>query len=141
MAKNYYDYDDFEYRGIRDIKNLYDYIDEDHYKPIRINNAFENNYIEYDSNGDINKNLSIEDYLDVIRPYLINMINNHKNEWKIQLSMRAIFAPSKDLGEDGRFMNINSNNIEITGGGITDEIIEELFESLLYTKRIRRKDG
>ena len=33
--QNYYDYDDIEYRGIGDVKNLFDWsIDEDYYKPI-----------------------------------------------------------------------------------------------------------
>ena len=34
-SKKYYDYDDTEYKGIRDVKNLIDLsIDEDYYKPI-----------------------------------------------------------------------------------------------------------
>ena len=40
--KKYYDYDDIEYRGIRDVKILVDLsIDEDYYKPIKINYVFE----------------------------------------------------------------------------------------------------
>ena len=38
-----------------------------------------NNYIEYESNGDRNKTLSVEEYLDEIRPYLKDIINNLKN--------------------------------------------------------------
>ena len=37
-----------------------------------------NNYIEYSSRGDRYKNLSPEEYLDLIRPYLRDLINNHK---------------------------------------------------------------
>ena len=37
-----------------------------------------NNYIENESRGDKDKNLSLEDYLGIIRPYLRDMINNHK---------------------------------------------------------------
>ena len=46
-----------------------------------------NNYIEYISEGDEYKNLSLEEYLDIIRPYLKDMINDHKTsgESKIQL--------------------------------------------------------
>ena len=48
--KKYYDYDDIEYRGIRDVKNLFDFsIDEDYYKPMITNSALNNNYIEYES--------------------------------------------------------------------------------------------
>ena len=58
--KKYYDYDDIEYRGIRDAKNLFDLsINEDYYKPIRINEAFNSNYIEYASKRDKDKTLSI----------------------------------------------------------------------------------
>ena len=37
------------------------------------------NYIEYESRGDKDKELSPEEYLDMIKPYLRDMINNHKD--------------------------------------------------------------
>ena len=44
--KKYYDYDDTEYKGIRDIKDLFDLsIDEDYNKSIITNGGFNNNYI------------------------------------------------------------------------------------------------
>ena len=49
----YYDYDDFEYKGTRDAENLLCGVvfnrstDEDYYKPIKTNSAFNGNYIEY----------------------------------------------------------------------------------------------
>ena len=56
--KKYYDYDDVEYKGIRNVKNLFDLsIDEDYYKPIKTNYAFNSNYIEYESKEDKNKAL------------------------------------------------------------------------------------
>ena len=52
----YYDYDDIEYKGIRDVKHLFDLsIDEDHYKPVKLNDAFNGNYVEYEIKGDKNK--------------------------------------------------------------------------------------
>ena len=74
-----------EYKGIKYVKNMYDDIDEDYYKPIKTGNAFSSNYIEYESNGDKDKILLIKKYLDIIKPYLSTMINNHKaqGEWKI----------------------------------------------------------
>ena len=59
--------------------------------------AFNNNYIEYESKGDKIKNLSPKEYLVIIRPYLSDMINDHKtqSEWKIQLTMRINFISSK----------------------------------------------
>ena len=82
-AKKYYDYDDIEYNGIRDVKDLFDLsIDEDYYKPIITKSAFDNNYIQYESRGDKAKNLSIKKYLNMIRPYLSDIINDHKTQGK-----------------------------------------------------------
>ena len=44
----YYDYDDIEYKGIRDVENLFNQsTDEDYYKPIKTKSTFNGNYIEY----------------------------------------------------------------------------------------------
>ena len=37
-------------------------------------NFWSNNYIEYGTNSDRNKTLSVEEYLDKIRPYLKDII-------------------------------------------------------------------
>ena len=60
------------------------------------------------------------------------MINDPKTigEWKIQLIMQINFISHKD-SEETRTMYTKSRNIEIMEGDETDEIIEELFESLL----------
>ena len=64
---------------------MYESDKEDYYKPRRIGNAFNSNYIEYESNGDKDKTLFIDDYLDMVGQYLSNIINDHKTkaEWKI----------------------------------------------------------
>ena len=73
--KKYYDYDDVEYRGIRNVKDLFDLsIDEDYYKPIITKGVFINNYIQYESKGDKGKNLSIKKHLDMIRSYLSDIL-------------------------------------------------------------------
>ena len=78
-TKKYYDYDDSEYRGIRNVRDLFDLsIDEDYYKPIIAKNAFDANYIQYESKRDKAKNLSIKKYLKMIKPYLSDLINDHK---------------------------------------------------------------
>ena len=42
---HYYGYDNIEYRGIRDVKDLFHLsIDEDYYKPVITKGAFNNNY-------------------------------------------------------------------------------------------------
>ena len=46
-TKEYYDYDDIEYRGIRNVRDLFDLsIDEDYYKLIIVKSAFDGNYIQ-----------------------------------------------------------------------------------------------
>ena len=78
-TKKYYDYDDIEYRGIRNARDLFDLsIDEDYYKPITTKSAFDGNYIQYEGKRDKGKNLSIKKYLNMIKPYLSHIINNHK---------------------------------------------------------------
>ena len=138
----YYDYDDVKYRGIRDIKDLFDLsIGEDYYQPIKVNSAFNNNYIQYESKGD--KILTIEEYLSMIESYLVDMINDHKNkgEWKIQLSAEINFISSKPDSDETRIMNTKSNNIEIIIGRDTNEVIENHFRSLLqrYQENLEEK--
>ena len=52
---------------------------ENYCKPVRISNFWSNNYIKYESNGDINKTISVEEYLNKIKPYLKDILNNLKN--------------------------------------------------------------
>ena len=65
-------------RIIRDVKNLYNPEKDNYYKPVRVNNFYSNNYIEYASNGDRNKTAWIKEYFDEIKPYLKDIINNLK---------------------------------------------------------------
>ena len=75
----YYDYDDEEYKGIRNIENLFgEFNDENYYEPIKTKDAFNNNYIEYESRGGEDKKLPVKGYLYMIIPYLCDMIKNHK---------------------------------------------------------------
>ena len=48
--------------------------------------------MEYESRGDKYINLWLEEYLNIIRPYLRDMIDNHKahGEYKIQLIIKFI---------------------------------------------------
>ena len=67
------------------LEGLREEIKKNYYKPIETKGAFNNNYIEYESRGDKDKNLSLEDYLNIVRSFLRDMINNHKTheEWSI----------------------------------------------------------
>ena len=104
--------------------------DEDYYKPIWTKSAFNGNYIEYESKGDKNKNLSPKEYLDMIRPYLSDMITDNKTqgEWKIQLTLSINFIYSNGSDET-RNLRSKSDNIEVMIGDETDEIIDEFYES------------
>ena len=116
-TKKYYDYDDIDYRGIRNVRDLFDLsIDEDYYKTITAKSGFDGNYVQYESKGYKGKNLSIKKYLNMIKPYLSDIINNHKthslvryhsgdktwleessSKWKIQLTMAINFFLLKIL--------------------------------------------
>ena len=94
-------------------------------KPVRVYNFWSNNYIEYESNGDRNKTLSGEEYLNKIRPYLKDIINNIKkyDTWKIQLTMVNNFIFSIDNDEE-LVMHSKSDNIEIMINDEADEVIK-----------------
>ena len=123
----------YQHNITHDIDYLFNGITkEDYYKPIEIKSTFNGNYIEYESKGDNDDNLSLEEYLNTITPYLRDMIDNHKahSEWKIQLIMRIIFVSSLDNNES-HIMHTKSNNIEIMNGIETTDAINELFNSSL----------
>ena len=143
-TKKYYDYDDIEYKGIRDLRDLFDLsISEDYYKPIIINSAFNNNYIQYEGKGDKDEILTIREYLNMTRSYLVDMINDHKNqsEWKIQVTMVINFISSKQDSDETRIVHTKSHNTEIMIGSDANEVIEELFKSLLdkYQENLEEK--
>ena len=71
---------------IRGIRNLFEHEEEHYYKPVRICNFWSNSCIEYENNGDRNKALSVEEYLNKIRPYIKNNLKN-SGTWKVQLTI------------------------------------------------------
>ena len=94
------------------------------YKPVRVSNFWNNSYIEYESNDERNKALSAEEYLNKIRPYLKDIINNFKksDRWKIQSKIGNNFISSID-NEEERVMHSKSNNIEMINDE-ADEVIK-----------------
>ena len=117
-------------RIIRDIGALFEQEKEDYYKPKRVSNFWNNNYTEYESNGDKNRNLSLDEYLNKTEPYLRNTtINLQKSDtWKIQLTIAINFISSKDAEEE-RVMDSRSYNIKLTSYNDANEVIDELFKS------------
>ena len=93
-------------------------IDEDYFKPIIARGVFNSRYIQYESKGDKGKNLSINEYLNMIKSYLSDIINYHKthglviyhsgnkkwveeipSKWKSQLTMAINFISFTDSDE------------------------------------------
>ena len=133
----------YQYNITSDISHLFNEITkEDYYEPIEIKSAFDGSYIEYESRGDNDDNLSLEEYLNIIRLFLRDMINNHKahGEWKIQLVMKINFISSLDDNEF-RVMYTKSDNVEIMSGTETSDVINELFKSFFrkYQEELQTK--
>ena len=128
----YHDYDDYEYKGIKDIENLFKIsIDKDYYKPKFNKSGYNKNYAQYESKGD--KILSLKEYLNLIEKYLRELIEEYKlkGEWKVQLAIEVNFISLKPGSDETCTMYTRSDNIEIMFGDNNDDIIEQLFESLL----------
>ena len=97
--------------------------------------AFDGSYVLYESKYDKDAGLSIDEYFDIIRPYLKDMIDSHKSkgEWKIQLSVRIISVSFTDTNKT-REMHTRSDNITIMSGVETEDLlalmsINELFNT------------
>ena len=100
--------DDDEYRKIGSIRTLFKELNGDYYKPIRTHSGFaerNDNYIEYTSNADRYKNLSPKEYLNVIRPYLRDLIDEHKPIMELNNNNN-----DNDSNSDNNSNNNNNNN-------------------------------
>ena len=110
---------------------LFNELDEvDYYEPKKVKSAFNGSYVLYESKGYNDSKLSIYEYFDIIRPYVRDMIDNHKaiGEWKIQLTMRIVLVSFIDANETYE-MHTKSDNITIMSGIETEEVINELFST------------
>ena len=122
-------------RVIRCIRKLFQQQQEEHYyKPERVSNFWNNNYIEFESNGDRNRNVSLDELINKIKSYLRNIIIDLQNSdaLKIQLTTAINFISSKD-DEEERVMHSSSDNIKFTPYCDAHDVIEKLFKSLRIT--------
>ena len=126
--------DDF----IENIRDLFSILD---YEPVLIKSGFDNNYLEYMSNG--NNSLSFNEYLELIKPYLYDLINVYKakGEWKLQLSAEISFVLQKPGSDEIRIMYTRSTPEEIIIGCETEEVAENLIMQLLqkYQDNLQNK--
>ena len=132
-----------EYNNNNDdfIENVRDLFNIVSYEPILIKTGFNNNYLEYRSEG--NESLSFEEYLNLIKSYLNDLINykKDKGEWKIQLTAKINFISLKPSSDETRIMHTRSVNEEFMDGSNIDEAIKVLFKSLLqkYQENLQEK--
>ena len=94
--------------------------------------------IFHESRGDKDAKLALYEYFDKIKPYLKDMIDDHKSksEWKIQITMRIIFISFIDKNET-QVMHTKSDNVEIMNGADTSDAINKLIDSFMK----RYQDG
>ena len=117
---------------IRDIRTLFEQQEEkDYYKLKRVSDFSNDNYIEYESNGDRNRNLSLDEYFSKIEPYLryITIDLQNSDTWKIQVTIAINFISSRNAEEEC-VMHSNSKNIKFTSYNDANKVVDELFESL-----------
>ena len=106
--------------------------EEIYYEPRKIKGAFGGNYVEYESNGDTDEISLIEGYLKKIRPYLSDIIDEHKDGWKIQLAAEMAFSTvSEKDSEKLHPIYMHSDNSKVYIGSETSEVVNKLFKSFL----------
>ena len=106
------------------------------YKPTLVKSGYNNNYIQYESKGD--NILTVEEYLVLIEPYLIKLINYYKNkgEWKIQLTAQINFISLKSDSDETRVMHTRSVNEEFRNGSETMKSLKNFLN--LFCKGIKK---
>ena len=109
-------------------------IDKDYYKPKLTKSGY---------NKNISKILALKEYLNLIEKYLKELIEEYKlkGEWKVQLTIEVNFISLKPGSDETRIMYTRSGNVEIMFRDDNDDIIEQLFESLLqkYEENLQNK--
>ena len=123
------------------IENVRDLFNIVNYEPILIKTGFDGNYLEYRSEG--NNLLRFEEYINLIKPYLNDLINNKKDEgeWKLQLSAEISFVSQKPGSDETRVMYTRSICEDFMSGSETEEVAEKLIISLLqkYQDNLQNK--
>ena len=76
-----------------DIRTLFEEEEEDNYKPKSVSSFWNDDYFEYNSNGDKIRNLSLDERLNKVKPYLSDTIVNLQSSdtWKNHLTIAIDF--------------------------------------------------
>ena len=126
------DYDDLQYRGISDISySFYPIVLDKYYEPELIDCAFDDDYETYRINGDKNKELSLNDYLNTVRSNVENLSTRKKViEKKVQLVISLIFL--NYITNETVEKWVYSDNIQLRSTDGSKERTTSLFHSLLH---------
>ena len=93
------------------------------------------------SNGQ--NSLSFNEYLELIKPYLNDLINVYKakGEWKLQISAEIFFVSQKPGSDETCTMFTRSTREEFMIGSETEEVAEKLIMSILkkYQDNLQNK--
>ena len=115
---------------ITDLRFLYE-PEENYYERRKTKGAFGSNYVEYESNRDTGETSSIEGYLNKIRPYLSDIIDKHKDGWKIQLAVEITFSSVGEKNTEEFYpLYMHSGNSKVYIGSETSMVVDDLFKSL-----------
>ena len=127
-----YDFANDEYKKIGSIRTLFKNFDSSYYKPTVIDRSFAgevNNYVEYKSKGERYEYLSPKEYLYVIRPYLRDLIDEHKPAAELNNNNNTSSNNnSNNNNNDSNSHNNNSNNRAF--------LLEVLKKHVLYTQKV-----
>ena len=106
-------------------------------KPLTVDKLWSIIYIGYESNGDRNKPLSLEEYPNKFTPYLKDIINDltKSDSWKIQLTLEINFVFARDNDEE-RVMLSKSNIKEIMIIGKRDKVVGKRFKYPLTDRKV-----
>ena len=126
------DYDNIQYQGIMELKPLYNYISlDEYYEPELFESAPERNYERYRINGDRDKELSLNEYLNTVRTNVNDLITKKKmDERKVQLAISIIFL--NYITSDTAEKYVPSDNVIMRPIDDVNEITTELYNSLLH---------
>ena len=117
-------------RIIGDIRILFEQEEDDH-EPRGVSSFWNNTYIEYESNGDKNRNLSHDEYLNKIETYLRNIITHLQNSdaCKIRLAIAINFIFLNDTEEEP-VMHASSGNVNFTPYSDANDVIDRNFRNI-----------
>ena len=135
--KNRYKHIDTLHKGLTDIEYLFgDPLD--YYKPILSEQCFDSNYQRYTCRGDKNKELQINEYLSIVKPDIIELLNDtNDSSRKLQLDIKVNTENILNPNEKRTFV-AKSKNIQTTISDDINEITTKLIDSLKteYDKQI-----